>query len=202
VDFGTLKSTVATYLNRSDLTSYIPGFVAQAERRISYGSDAPFPSVPVRIPAMQARATGTFGSAISFPSRFLDVIRLKGTNGTSTWALDYASPSVFTELEANEDPPVCYAFLNNTIETAGSGSGSYTLDYYQAFAALSVDADTNWLLTNASDAYLFAALLESAPFIADLQMVTGWHGMYKSAVSALNRSTMKPGGGSMQVRAR
>jgi hypothetical protein len=202
VDFGTLKTTVAAYLNRSDLTSYIPGFIAQAERRISYGSDAPFPSVPVRIPAMQTRTTGSFGSAISFPTRFLDIIRLKGTDGTNTWALDYASPSVFTELEANVDPPICYAFLNNTIETAGSGSGSYTLDYYQAFAALSGDSDTNWLLTNASDAYLFAALLESAPFIADLQMVSGWHGMYRSVVSALNRSTMKPGGGSMQVRAR
>jgi hypothetical protein len=202
VDFGELKTAVAAYLNRSDLTSYIPGFIAQAERRISYGSDAPFPSVPVRIPAMQARETGSFDGSIAFPTRFLDVIRLKGTSGTNTWALDYASPSVFTELEANVDPPVCYTFLNNAIETAGSGSGSYTMDYYQAFAALSGDSDTNWLLTNVSDAYLFAALLESAPFIADLQMVTGWHGMYKSVVSALNRSTMKPAGGSMQVRAR
>ncbi len=199
--YGELKTAVGNYLNRSDLTSYIPDFIRLGERRISYGSDQPNPSVPLRIPAMQNQSTGTItNSSISFPMGFLEVIRLKGVSGPSYCTLDHAPNQRFTELQNSASLPTHYTFLNNTIQTAGTGSASYVLDYYKAFTALSADSDTNWLLTNAPDTYLFAALLESAPFIADLESVNLWAGMYKSIVSALNRSTMKPAGGSMFVR--
>jgi hypothetical protein len=199
--YGELKTAVGSYLNRSDLTSYIQDFIRLGERRISYGSDAPNPSVPLRIPAMQNQTSGTItNSSISFPTGFLEVIRLKGVSGTIYWTLDYAPNQRFTELEQDSNVPTHYTFLNNAIKTAGTGAASYVLDYYKAFTALASDSDTNWLLTNAPDAYLFAALLESAPFIADLESVNLWAGMYRSTVSALNRSTMKPAGGSLFVR--
>ena len=199
--YGELKTAVGSYLNRSDLTSYIPDFIRLGERRISYGSDAPNPSVPLRIPAMQNQSTGTItNSSISFPTGFLEIIRLKGVSGTIYWTLDYAPNQRFTELEQDSNVPTHYTFLNNAIKTAGSGPASYVLDYYKAFTALASDSDTNWLLTNAPDTYLFAALLESAPFISDLEMINVWSGMYKSIVSALNRSTLKPAGGSLLVR--
>jgi hypothetical protein len=199
--YGELKTAVGSYLNRSDLTSYIPDFIRLGERRISYGSDAPNPSVPLRIPAMQNQSTGTItNSSISFPTGFLEVIRLKAVSGTNYWTLDYAPPNRFTEVENSSGLPTVYTFINNSIQTAGTGSASYVLDYYKSFTALASDADTNWLLANAPDTYLFAALLESAPFISDLEMINVWAGMYKSTISSLNRSTMKPAGGSMLVR--
>jgi hypothetical protein len=196
--YGGLKTTVASYLNRSDLTSYIPDFVRLAERRISYGSDQPYPSVPLRVPAMQARSTGSSTGSISFPTRYIEPIRLMGSSGQRYWGIDYVPPNVFTEYAGNTGEPVVYTILNNAIETAGSSD--YTLDYWQSFAALSADADTNWCLANAPDVYLFSALLESAPFIADIQMIQGWHGMYKSIVSSLNRVTTR--GNALTVTAR
>jgi len=200
-NYGDLKSAVASYLNRSDLTSYIPDFIRLAERRISYGSDQPFPSLPVRVPAMQATATGTTSGSIAYPTGFLEVIRLACSDGNYSWDLEYATNATYTSYANKSDRPAVYSFLGNAIKTAGTGSASYTLDHYAALTALSADGDTNWLITNAPDVYLFGALLESAPFIQDLQMVQGWHGMYRSIVGSLNRNSMKPSGGSMRVRA-
>ena len=200
-NYGDLKTAVASYLNRSDLTSYIPDFIRLGERRISYGSDMPNPSVPVRIPAMQNQTTGTISSStIAFPTGFLEPIVVAAVSGSETWTLDYASPQAFTLLSNDAGEPTVYTYLGNSIQTAGTGAADYSLDYYKAFTALSADADTNWLLTNAPDVYLFAALVESAPFIGDMEMIVAWSGMYRSIVSALNRSTMKPSGGSMIVR--
>jgi hypothetical protein len=199
-DYGTLKTEIGLYLNRSDLSAYIPNFIANAARRIHYGSDAPFSSEPVRIPAMQARATGTISSsAISFPTRFIEPIRLVGVSGTVKWQIDGTDKETFTKLSNSADLPSVYSYLNNQIEVAGTQSCDYVLDYYQAFAAFSADGDTNTLLTTAPDVYVFGALLESAPFIADIPMVNGWYGMFKSIVSSLNRRTKHSGG--LRVRA-
>lgn len=200
-DYGTLKTAVGSYLNRSDLTSYIPDFIRLGERRLFYGSDSPTATVPVRVPAMQERDTGSIsGQSIAFPTGFLEIIRLRISTGTNYWTADYAPPNRFTELEMSSDYPTHYTFLDNAIKIAESGAADYVLDYYKAFTSLTSDSDTNWLLTNAPDAYLFAALLESAPFLGDMDMYVPWAGMYKSIISSLNRTTNKPPGGSMFVR--
>lgn len=196
-----LKNSVASYLNRSDLTSYIPDFIALCERRLWYGGEDPYPSQPVRVPAMQARSTGTITSnAIAFPTRYLEPIRLAGSSGGQNWTITYVSPASYAEASNSTGLPTVYTYLNNEIETAGTGNASYTLDYYQAFASLSADADTNWLLTNAPDVYLFGALLEAAPFVGDATQVSGWYGMFKSGVSSINRASKHQAGGAVVAR--
>ena len=200
-NYGDLKTSVQDYLNRADLAAYIPNFVRIAERRIHYGSAAPMDSQPVRVPAMQAQTTGTISnSAISFPTGFLETILLRITGNGRSWQAEYADHGTYTAYTNSGSPPTVYICLNNAIQVAGTGGGTYTLDYYKAFDSLTADKDTNWLLTNAPDVYLFGALLESAPFISDLQMVQGWYSMFKSAVNSVNRITMKPGPGALRVR--
>lgn len=199
--FGGLKGSVATWLNRADLTSYIPDFVKLAEQRINYGSDGQYASVPLRIPAMQTTATGTItNSAISFPTRFLEPIRVVATSGGTSWTLRYTSPERFAEDSNGSSTPVFYTLLNNTIQTAGTGAASYTLDYYQAFTGLSADADTNWLLTNAPGIYLYATLMEAAPFLGDTGQLAVWSNMLNSSIAAVNRATKYQGGGSLAAR--
>ena len=54
--YSDLKSEVAAYLARTDLTSYIPDFITLCDARIFYGSRHPqFPSEPLRIRAMETR---------------------------------------------------------------------------------------------------------------------------------------------------
>ena len=45
--YGGLKTAVGVWLNRADLTSYIPDFIKLAEQRINYGADGQYPSTPL-----------------------------------------------------------------------------------------------------------------------------------------------------------
>jgi hypothetical protein len=200
-NYGDLKSSVATWLNRADLTSYIPDFIRLGEQRIFYGGESPYQTEPVRVPAMQTRETGTItSSAIAYPTRFLEVIGLSANSGGTVWTLDYATPILYASKSQSAGLPSVYALINNTIATAPTSSAGYTLDYYQAFANLSSDTDTNWLLTNLPGIYLYAALIETAPFLGDAPMFTSWMNMYASMVAAANRTTRKPAGGTMATR--
>jgi hypothetical protein len=199
--YGGIKTAVGTWLNRADLTGYIPDFIRLGEQRIFYGGEGAYQSTPLRIPAMQTQATGTItSSSISFPTRFLEPIRLSANSGSTSWELRYMAPGLFSEQSNSASEPTVYTYLNNAIKTAGTGSADYTLDYYQAFASLSADADTNWVLTNAPGIYLYASLLEAGPFLGDAAVLPGYSTMLNSAIAAVNRATKYQGGGSLAAR--
>ena len=201
INYGTLKSTIATWLNRSDLTTYIPDFVRFAEQRIHYGGADPYKSPPLRIPAMQVRTTGTISSGrIDLPENMVEIQRISVSVGGVNGELNYVSPQAYAELSNSQATPTVYTFADNAILTAGTGSADYTLDYYEKFTGLLVDTDTNWLLTNAPTVYLYGALVETAPFLYDDPRFQMWIGMYRSAVAALNRSALRPAAGSLAVR--
>lgn len=195
--YATLKTAVGTHLNRSDLTSYIPDFITLGTSRMFYGGGQPYESPPVRIPAMQGQDTGTVSAGyIAFPADFLEPIKISASSGTAVWQLDYQPLSMFGDEESTD--PSWYTYRDNAIYTGISGSATYTLDYYQSFT-LSGDADTNWILTNAPQVYLYAALMESAPFLVDDPRIQVWYGLYRSAVIGINKATQKQTG-SMAVR--
>ena len=150
---------------------------------------------------MQARETGDItDSSIDFPTRFVEPIRLAVSSGGTSYSLTYTPPERFSEASNSANPPTEYTYLNNAIKTAGTGASSYTLDYYQSFALLSSDSDTNWLLTNAPGVYLYASLLETAPYLGDDPRISTWHSMLKSAIASVNRSTKMRAGGSLVTR--
>lgn len=199
--YGELKTAVAVWLNRADLTGYIPDFITLAEQRINYGGEGAFMSAPLRIPAMQTAATGTIvASSIDFPTRFLEPVNLSATSGGNAWSLDYVSPSAFAGLASGAGLPSVYTYLSNAIKTAGTGSATYTLDYYQAFSGLMADSDTNWILANAPGIYLYAALVESAPFLGDDPKLSLWANMLNSSIAAVNRATRYQGGGALVTK--
>jgi hypothetical protein len=193
--YGTLKTAVGNYLNRTDLTTYIPDLVSLAATRIFYGGESPYNSQPLRIPAMQAQDTGSVsGGYISFPTNFIEPIRLYASDGNSSWALDYVSAVDNSSSLVNPTTANTYTYLNNSIYTGVSAATTYTLDYYQAFT-LSLDADTNWILTNAPSVYLYSTLVEAAPFLGDDPRIAIWFGLYRSIVNGLNVSSKKQGSG-------
>ena len=193
--YGTLKTAVASYLNRSDLTSSIPDFVKLGARRIFYGGGQPYDTPPLRVPAMQAQDTGAVsGGYISFPDSFLEPIRLAAVLGSTNWTLNYVSPANYSGTLTDPQTANTYTYLNNAIYTAVDASTSYILDYYRSFT-LTNDSDDNWILLNAPDIYLYSSLIEASPFLGDDPRINLWFGLYKSSVSSLNRSTQKQGSG-------
>ncbi len=178
--YATLKSDCADWLNRTDLTSAIPSFVRLCEANIRRD---------VRVRAMDTTAdlTITNGSA-STPTGFISARRLILDN-TTAWNLDYVTPEVLysSAVYIESGIAICYTIEGDTLVFRPAQSETAKLLYIKAFDALSADSDTNWLLTNAYDVYLYGTLLHSGPYLKEDPRVQTWATLYQQAVSQVNK---------------
>lgn len=178
-----LKNAVASWLHRTDLTTVIPTFISLAESRIRHD---------VRCRAMEATTSGSLSAAtVALPTRFAEAIRVKLDDET----LSYTTRTSFTSREDWGDSVYTIEGSNFVFPAT---SGDYVIDYYAWFAAFSADGDTNTLLTNHPDIYLYASLAEAASYLsAD---PTQWLSRYGVAVQRLKTSEQKAYGGPLVVR--
>lgn len=203
--YATLQAAVANWLNRPDLTAYIPDFITLAATRIYYGSDDPvIPSAPVRAwSMMQTEAPVVTGQAAPLPANFLETILIRGYSGTNAWTADYVSPSIYaTNSNRSTGVAVFYTILANQILISSSATTTLTHDYFGSFAAFAADADTNALLTTAPGLWLHGALIEAYVFLGDDNGAQKSHRMYAAAASGLNKVAKSYGGGTLAVTAR
>jgi len=63
--------------------------------------------------------------------------------------------------------------------------------YWRTFAAMTADADTNWLVTNAGMLYVYAALIEATPFIGADDRAATWAAHYESLLEDVKRADKK-----------
>lgn len=148
--YSELKTAVADWLHRSDLTSQVSTFVSLCEAKIARD---------LRCRAMEESATGTLSATtLAIPSGFLEVRRVI----LNDIVQEYVLPSVWYQMR--EETGQRYTILGTDF-VFQSSSYTYQIDYYKAFTAFSSNSDTNWLLTNNPDVYLFGTLAEAATFI-------------------------------------
>lgn len=83
--------------------------------------------------------------------------------------------------------PRYFAFVNNTLYFAPIADTSYELLIMGEARStpLTSDSDTNSLLINAPDIYLYGVLAETAPYLADDARVGLWAGRYEKALEEL-----------------
>lgn len=148
--YGNLKTAVANWLHRTDLTSVIPDFVALAEARIR---------TDVRCRAMEATASGDLASdTLALPARFAEARRVT----LSDRVLTYTPPTSFKPRRFWADGVYT---ITGTDFVFPASTGAYEVQYFAWFAPFSDDGDTNTLLTNHPDVYLFATLAEARGYI-------------------------------------
>jgi len=200
-----LKTAAASWLHRDGLSSRIEEFISLAEARIHYGSKDPmFPSEPLRVRAMQQRDTGAVSSgSITIPTGYLETIRLTITVGGKNKTLTYQPAAENAAWESETSEASFFTVLNGAIKIGGSNGGSgYVHDYYKAMDALSVSNATNWLITNAPNAYLYGTLIEAMPFIGKDERLNTWYRLFAAAINGLNSQDKRDSyaRGALQVR--
>lgn len=178
--YAVLQSDIESWLIDDDVTNMAPTFIRLAEASIRRD---------VRCRAMETTATLSIvaGSA-SVPSGFIEARRLILDNATS-WALDYMPPDALYSGSIYNDTAsqaAVYTIEGDSIIFRPSTTESAKLLYIKAFDALSAPTDTNWLLTNAYDVYLYGALIHSAPYIKDDARAMVWSEGYQRAVRGVN----------------
>jgi hypothetical protein len=184
--YATLKTAIADFLNRDDLTSVIPTFIALAEADMQR---------KLRHWRMEVRATAQLDTQFSaIPADWLETIRFYLTTGETSRLELISQAEMIDRKEADGNVngrPYYYAMTGAQFELYPIPDGTYASEllYFAKIPALSDSATTNWLLTNAPDAYLYGALIHSAPYLKDDARIQIWAGLYQSAIDNLNDSS-------------
>lgn len=184
-NYSDLKTTVANYLGRSDLTSQIPDFISLAETRLNR-------TLRIRQMLKTATALTTANDAtVGLPSDFLEM-RDIFIQGSPRATVSYLSPSAFSRNARADEvgKPVFYTLRANELEFAPKPDTVYTLQmlYYAKPSALSNSNLSNVFMANAPDALLYGALVEAEPYLMNDARIQVWSSFYANAVSALNTS--------------
>lgn len=184
--FGTLKAAVSNWLARSDLDADLGTIVSLAEANIRRD---------VRCRAMEQVATGTLSAAtLALPTRFLEARRVQLGGEVQ----NYMNPNEWTLYE--ESSSGVYTIIGEEFHFQSSSAG-YVINYWQAFAPFTDDGDTNWLIENAPDVYLWASLEQAAIYIMDQAYAGMAAQQYQKALQRLNVTEQKARfGGPLFVR--
>jgi hypothetical protein len=178
--YAELKSTVADYLNRTDLTSVIPGFIALAEAKFNR---------KLRLRQMIKRAEADITTAFfAYPADWVQAKEFQ-LNTNPIIRLKFATEAYGDELKANTymapGQPVYYTITGSQIEFIPAPDTTYEaeLTYYAKIPALSDSNTSNWLLAYAPDLYLYGALLEASPYLKDDERLAVWGQLYTNSLS-------------------
>lgn len=206
--YAELKTAVANWLNRSDLTSRVPEFIAIGEAVIAGDPDPLDPeALPgVRCRAQEKRVTASISTRyVDQPTDMLEMRNIQ-LNASSIRALKFRTPEqIDNEYDSSATgTPETFTLIGDEIQFAPSPDATYTaeLAYTARFAAFSADADYNWLLTNHPNVYLYAALIAAEPYLKNDDRAMTWAAQYKAAVRSLNRAEKKAlfSGSALQMR--
>jgi hypothetical protein len=184
--YAQLKDTIADFLLRDDLTAAIPTFIRLAEARIDRD---------LRHWRQEKRSVAQLDTQYSaIPADFLRPIRLQITD-LPTGEVAPISTAQMLQLRGDRNDrvgrPTNYALTAGSLELYPTPDNTYnaSLVYYGRIDALSDSNTTNWLLTEAPDAYLYGALIHSAPYLKDDPRITVWGTLYTVAIDTLNTTS-------------
>lgn len=170
-----LADAVGDWLDRSDLATRIPTFLALVEAKVNR---------KLQDPDQDATAISTAdGDYTALPDDFGEMISISAGGGPlfQISASDYAGLD-----ETVTGTPRGYSIVERSIAFAPrNAAAEIRMVYRVKVPALTTDAPTNWLLTRAPDVYLYGALVEASAFLVEDQRAIGWKALFDEAVSDL-----------------
>ena len=184
--YSDLKTAVATFLSRSDLTSNIPDFITLAHYKL--------------MRTLRTREMETVDTALSIgaetvnvPTLWLETRSMYLTSTSPRTPLQYIGPEQLIEMnvQATLDTPLYFSVIAGTFQFAPLPDQTYTAThvYYKASAAMSLDADTNWILTSHPDLYLYGSLLQAETQLKEDDRIALWQQMYDRGFAEVTRNS-------------
>ena len=198
--YTTLKSAIADWLLRDDLTAVIPSFISLAEAKFNRR---------IRDYRMVKRANAEFDAGYAaVPADWLQTVRFQ-LNTSPITTLEYVTPDQAAEevrryVAAGQ--PRFFTVIGKQFQLVPAPDGTIQgeLTYHAKIPALSDSVADNWLLDVAPDVYLYGALMEAAPYLDDAEKMGVWANLLEQAMQALRiegeRSSI--GSSSLRMRAR
>jgi len=182
--FTELQSNIADWLNRTDLTSVIPTFIALAEARLNR---------QLRTTNQYTRADiSTSDQYLSMPSDFLEMRHIRITSPKERDLVEIAAHQINEYTDSNfiaslaDSYPRYYVYGNALrIIPTPAQSITYEMFYYAKVPALSASNASNWVSTSHPDAYLYYSLLQASPYLGEDERIAIWQSQAERAVAEI-----------------
>ena len=193
--YDDLKATMADWLMRGDLTAKIPEFIQLAESRFSR-------VLRGREMIVRSRAI-TSDQFVSLPADWIKAKNIQRiSDGKPLGIMTYEEIDQYRRFgqgqhaindgESGVGEPEFYAIVGSSIELAPSPTPENPVEiemiYYGKLVNLAEGQQTNWLLTNHPDIYLYESLTHSAPYLKDDARLAVWQSRAETAMEEFNVS--------------
>jgi hypothetical protein len=181
--YAELKSTIADFANRNDMTSPIETFIDQAESEMQ---------VRVKEIEFETRSTVTVTAGVAtLPTGWLSA-RSVIWNGDKLEMVNASSPSFVNY----------YTIVGAQLRFADDGDGSVIATYNAKFTPLSDSNTSNSILAEFPSAYLYGALKHAAVYLKDFEAARNYEALFdqQMALVIANNAERKYAGAALQVR--
>lgn len=179
-NYTELQYAIADYLD-DDLTDQAKDFIRLAEARHRR---------EIRMREMVKREALTVNARyVSFPAGYLEARNIRLLTNPMTVLSELSVHEMNRRRRETTGKPAFFT-MHEQIEFDVSPDQSYNgeIIFYKAVDRLSDSVATNAILDVAPDAYLYGALLASAPFLLNDERVQLWGTLYAQARDSLNET--------------
>ena len=199
--YAELKTAIANYLNRSDLTSDLDTFIDNVEAELNRR---------LRTKDMIKRATATADSQyLAVPTDWIEAINVEITSNDFSPLFQQSIESLDVYRKANNNStgqPVYFAMVDDSIELAPTPDAEYTLQltYYAKISALSDSNTSNFVSVSHPDVYLYGALKHASIFLMEDERIPMFTQQFEKALEEMRLEQEKAafGKGSLMMRRR
>jgi hypothetical protein len=183
--YDDLTSAMADWLNRGDLVAQVPAFVALFEAE--YNADE-----RGRIQKSVVISTADVaGEYVPVPSDYIQMqnLRVPGSQCNPD-GLDLLTPQQinwFRERYSTANEPRYYAIIGQQIQLLPIPDQQYTLEmqYFAKLPSLSTSNETNWLLNDHPNLYLYGSLKHAEPYLKNDERIATWKALYEEGMEHL-----------------
>ena len=177
-NYSELKSAIADWLDRTDLTDSIPDFITLAETR--HKRD-------FKIRRMETRVTANTiadSEYYTLPDNYVAMRNIQLNTDPKT-PLEYLTPEQMDRIHAGstKGKPKAFSIIGNNLQLRPIPDSVYEIEilYFKHFTPLSDGNTTNDMLTNHPDVYLYGALVEAEPYLQNDKRIQVWSAYYDRA---------------------
>jgi hypothetical protein len=181
--YSDLVGAVGDWLNRDDLVSQIPAFIALAEARFNR-----------ELRTLWQTTRLTFTATVSgntLPTDFRKMTRLSVSDLPNRPLFEVSPQAAAQRFDGSTGEVRSYYIEARNLFLLPPPDGAVTLDmtYLAAIPPLTSGSQTNWLLTEHPDAYLFSTMLEAAIYIRDQEAAQYLADRTSEIIAAIRRQS-------------
>lgn len=177
-----LKTKIASFMNRGDLTSELDTFIDQTEGEINR---------ILKHKDMIKRSTATADSQfMQLAGDFISAINVEILTNEYQPLFQQSLESLDTYRKSTDDVsglPKYYAIVGDTLELCPTPDQSYSiqLTYYANIDGLSATNTSNFVSTTAPDVYLYGCCKHASIFLMEDDRVVLFSGLFDKALEEL-----------------